>query len=107
MLTESIRHRFQEWAQIYGPVFSLKLGPSTMIVLCDRKAVHDLVDKKGSIYSDRPKNTVAQIVTKGHSFAFMDGTPKWRAQRKVVAHNFSVRPQLHLQVEMPRPFDVR
>jgi hypothetical protein len=61
-----------------------------MIVLYDRKAVHDLVDKKGTIYSERPRNHVAEIVTHGDSFAFMDNTPLYREQRKIAAHNLSV-----------------
>lgn len=62
-----------------------------MIVLFDRKAVHDLVDKKGVIYSERPPNHVADIVTHGDSFAFMNNTPLYREQRKVASHNLSVR----------------
>lgn len=67
------------------------MGSGTMIVLFDRKAVHDLVDKKGVIYSERPKNHVADIITQGDSFAFMDNTPRYREQRKIASHNLSVR----------------
>lgn len=61
-----------------------------MIVLYDRKAIHDLVDKKGVIYAERPKNHVADIVTHGDSFAFMNNTPMYKQQRKIAAHNLSV-----------------
>lgn len=61
-----------------------------MIVLCDREAIHNLLDKKGSIYSERPANYIASLVTHGDSFPFMDNTPRWRAHRKIVSHNFSV-----------------
>ncbi|KAF7125412.1 hypothetical protein CNMCM5793_001590 [Aspergillus hiratsukae] len=83
--------KFLEWGEKYGGVFSLKMGSGTMIVLFDRKAVHDLVDKKGVIYSERPKNHVADIVTHGDSFAFMDNTPRYREQRKIASHNLSPR----------------
>jgi len=83
--------RFKEWAEQYGGVFSLKFGPGTMIVLADRKAIHELLDKRGNIYSERPFNYIASLVTHGDSFAFMDNTPQWRSQRKIAAHNFSVR----------------
>lgn len=59
-------------------------------MLYDRKAVHDLVDKKGVIYSERPDNAVAHIVTHGDSFAFMNNTPLYRLQRKITSHNLSV-----------------
>jgi hypothetical protein len=61
-----------------------------MIVLYDRKAVHHLVDKKATIYSERPRNHVADIVTHGDSFAFMDNTPLYREQRNIAAHNLSI-----------------
>ncbi|KAF5563769.1 NCP1-NADPH-cytochrome P450 reductase [Fusarium phyllophilum] len=67
--------KFMQWGEQYGGIFSLKIASSTMIVLFDRKAVHDLVDKKGVIYSERPPNHVADIVTHGDSFAFMNNTP--------------------------------
>lgn len=62
-----------------------------MIVLYDRKAVHDLIDKKGLIYSERPPNHVADIVTHGDSFAFMNYDNLYREQRKISSHNLSVR----------------
>ena len=71
--------------------FLLEVWRSTMIVLCDRQAVHDLLDKKGSIYSDRPFNYVASHVTNGDSFPFMNNTHRWRSQRKILSHTFSVR----------------
>ncbi|KAJ6011550.1 cytochrome P450 [Penicillium sp. IBT 35674x] len=83
--------KFLQWGETYGGIFSLKMGSGTMIVLFDRKAVHDLVDKKGVIYSERPKNHVADIVTHGDSFAFMDNTPLYREQRKIASHNLSPR----------------
>ena len=83
-------NRFKEWGEQYGGVFSLKMGSGNLIVLFDRKAVHDLLDKKGAIYSERPIDYVANIVTGGDSFAFMNNTPLWRSERKVASHNLSV-----------------
>ncbi len=62
-----------------------------MIVLFDRKAVNHLLDKKGTIYSERPHQYVPGLVTGGDSFAFMDSNAVWRSERKVAAHNLSVR----------------
>ncbi|KAH7204682.1 hypothetical protein DER44DRAFT_432069 [Fusarium oxysporum] len=64
--------KFLQWGEQYGGIFSLKIASSTMTVLSDRKAVHDLVDKKGAIYSGLQPNDVANIVTHGDSFAFMN-----------------------------------
>jgi hypothetical protein len=89
------------------------MGPATTIVLYDRKAVHDLLDKKGAIYSERHFDHVASIVTGGDSFAFMNNTPVWRSQRKVASHNLSVsktqenRVFQMLMLSQPRMLDER
>ncbi|GME65473.1 cytochrome p450 [Neofusicoccum parvum] len=79
------------WGEKYGSVFSLKLGPGTMIVLNDRKAVHELLDKRSALYSDRPKDYMAKLVTNLDNMAHMHNDHIWRAQRKVAAHNLSPR----------------
>ncbi|EXJ84074.1 hypothetical protein A1O3_04741 [Capronia epimyces CBS 606.96] len=81
--------QFREWAKEYGSVFSLKFGPSSIIVLCDREAIHELLDKKGSIYSDRPTTYVGNLLTKGDHIAISPADAMWREKRKVIAHNFS------------------
>ena len=58
-------------------------------MLYDRKAINNLLDKKGAIYSERPPSYVPGLVTGGDSFAFMNSTPLWRSERKVAVHNLS------------------
>ncbi|CAI4213213.1 unnamed protein product [Parascedosporium putredinis] len=81
--------KFLEWAKEYGSVFSLKIGPSSIIVLCDRKAIHKLLVEKGSIYSDRPPSYVGNILTQGDHLALEQMDVTWREKRKVISHNFS------------------
>jgi hypothetical protein len=85
-------HRLAELGAEYGPVFSLKLGPDTMIVLNSRRAVYELVDKKGHVYSDRPGNYVAELVMRGENIAFMSvtGNNLWKDQRRFTSHNLAV-----------------
>jgi cytochrome P450 len=70
-------------------VFSLKLGPTSIVVLCDRKAIHALLNKKGALYSDRPKTYVGNMLTEGDHVALHQMDSIWREKRKVIAHNFS------------------
>ncbi|KAJ5982934.1 hypothetical protein N7481_005033 [Penicillium waksmanii] len=81
--------KFRDWSKEYGPVFSLKFGPTNIIVLCDRKAIHALLDKKGAIYSDRPPSYVGHLLTQGDHIALEQMDPIWREKRKVISHNFS------------------
>lgn len=78
-----------EWSETYGKIFSLKVGPGTIIVICDRRAVYELIDKKGSIYSDRPPNVVPLFITRGNHMTMECQTPSWREKRTVVTRNLN------------------
>ena len=69
----------------------MKFGPKNVIVLCDRKAVHDLVDKKGLLYADRPFSYIGHMITQGDHMVISPNDPVTREKRKVATHNFSVR----------------
>lgn len=78
-----------EWSEKYGKIFSLKVGPGNIIVICDRKAVYELIDKKGSIYSDRPPNIVPLFITRGDHMTMEVQGPSWREKRTVVTRNLN------------------
>ncbi|KAL5591178.1 hypothetical protein FOVSG1_010067 [Fusarium oxysporum f. sp. vasinfectum] len=87
--TSGLYRKMREWAETYGPVFSLKVGPSNIIVLCDRKAIHKLLVERGSIYSDRPPSYVGGLLTQGDHLALEQMDVTWREKRKIISHNFS------------------
>ncbi|KAF7554975.1 hypothetical protein G7Z17_g2507 [Cylindrodendrum hubeiense] len=78
-----------EWHKTYGPIFSLKLGGDTLIVIKDREAIRDLWEKKALIYSDRAESYVASLLTKNHHAAFQSMGPAWRDRRKLISHHYS------------------
>jgi hypothetical protein len=82
--------RFKDWGEEFGGIYSLKLASSNMIVLYSRKAVHDLLDKKGLLYAERPRSYITDIVTHGDSLVFTGHTPIQKMKRKITTHNFSV-----------------
>ncbi|KAF7342921.1 O-methylsterigmatocystin oxidoreductase [Mycena sanguinolenta] len=53
---------FHQWAKTYGPVMHLKILGQSMIILDSYQAALDLLDKKGLIYSDRPKFTLYKLL---------------------------------------------
>ncbi|KAF9768702.1 hypothetical protein IL306_013957 [Fusarium sp. DS 682] len=57
--------QFRKWADEYGPVYSLILGNTPLIVLSSAQAVKDLLDKKSGIYSDRQEMYVGQKLCSG------------------------------------------
>jgi len=61
----------QEWTQKYGPIFRMRLGAQTAIVLGTYQAARDLLDKRSKIYSDRPVFTVCAKYLSGGMFFFL------------------------------------
>lgn len=82
-------NRFQEWAKRYGGVFSLKRGSATTLVITDREAIRNLLDKKSGIYSRRPDSFVARTITQGDHMLVMDYSDTWRHVRKLTHQYFS------------------
>lgn len=62
-----------------------------MIVISDRKAVHSLLDRKGSIYSDRPRMEGASYVTGDHFTPLQPHGAEWKGRRMVVIRYFSAK----------------
>ncbi|KAF2677370.1 cytochrome P450 [Lentithecium fluviatile CBS 122367] len=78
--------KFAKWAQQYGPIVGLRLGPQRAIVLNTWTAVRDLLDQRGAIYSSRPTIPLIEHmgITDTHP-AFMKYTKNWRRARKSMA----------------------
>ncbi|CAO2651395.1 Nn.00g039650.m01.CDS01 [Neocucurbitaria sp. VM-36] len=85
----NVHVKFKEWSDKYGRVFSLKIGAGTFIVLNDRRAVHDLLDKRSTIYSDRPYDHNSETCFNNENLSFMHTTPLWRSQRKIASQTLS------------------
>ena len=64
------------------------MASGTTIILLDRMAIHQLLEKKGSIYSDRPRDHVVSIIDSG-GLALWDKNSHWMAQRKVTSSSLS------------------
>ncbi|CAG8422833.1 unnamed protein product [Penicillium salamii] len=77
--------RFQEWSQVYGPIISLKTGPSNLVILNRAKDVRELFDKRGAIYSSRPPNHIGnELITRDNvHLLLMPYGQEWRKQRKI------------------------
>ncbi|OQO10660.1 hypothetical protein B0A48_03958 [Cryoendolithus antarcticus] len=79
-----------EWAKKYGGLYSLKIGPGDIIVLCGRNEVKQVLDRKSSISSDRPTSVLRQeLLTGGDHLLWMDATPEWRGLRKLIHSDFT------------------
>ncbi len=79
---------FAKWSQKFTPdgILGLRLGPTARVVVLNKwQHVHDLLDARGSVYSDRPRFVGAELVTPGDvHIAFMRYGPHWRKSRRII-----------------------
>ncbi|KAK0199383.1 cytochrome P450 [Desarmillaria ectypa] len=57
--------QFEEWTQQYGPVFSLKQGGQTTVVIGRYQAACDIMEKEGASLADRPRSIAAGDILSG------------------------------------------
>ncbi|KAF7349235.1 Cytochrome P450 [Mycena sanguinolenta] len=98
-----------EWSRKYGDIFSLKIGPSTMVILSSPTAIKEVVDKTSWAASSRPPNYLGELAAGGyHILLAADSTanssPRFlptppatllRNARRIVARFFSPANALH------------
>ncbi|KAF8191110.1 cytochrome P450 [Mycena galopus ATCC 62051] len=80
--TEFPHFKFTEWAREYGGLFSLKVGPSTVVVLTDPAAARELLDKRSATTSDRPPTHIGDRMTGGFHMVLARSTSTWKILRK-------------------------
>ncbi|KAF8188653.1 putative monooxygenase [Pholiota molesta] len=90
MPTKSAWLVFSEWNKSYGGIFHLDALGKTLVVINSVKFAKDLLDKRSSIYSDRPHAVMAgDLVGFTQVFAFSAYGDTWRKQRRMVSQDFS------------------
>lgn len=61
-----------------------------MVILTDRRLIKNLIDKKSSIYSNRPPSYVGNgLITGGDHILVMDYGETWRKLRKLIHQHFT------------------
>ncbi|KAJ6573872.1 cytochrome P450 [Mycena vulgaris] len=75
-------HQFSRWASEYGDIYSLKIGPGTVVVLQSSEAILEVMDRNSGSTSDRPPNHFVDIITTGHNLVLARYGKTWRAMRR-------------------------
>ncbi|KAK2459589.1 hypothetical protein APHAL10511_008399 [Amanita phalloides] len=77
--------QLEEFTQQYGPVFSLRQGFKTMIVVGRVQAAIDIMEKQGAATPDRPKNTpIGEILSGGMRTFLMPNGERLRKTRRAL-----------------------
>lgn len=75
---------YQQWSRIYGPIFSMRVGLDTVIMLGNATAADDLLNKRSNIYSSRPRLVMGgEVVSKGFRTLLQPYGAKWREHQRV------------------------
>ncbi|KAH9927567.1 cytochrome P450 [Fomitopsis serialis] len=99
---------FTRWAQTYGDVMHLSVIGQSFIILSSRKAIDDLLEKRGAMYSDRPIIPMAgELAGFGQYMAMFPYGRRHREGRKLFLGTLNPRnaPRLQaIQEETVAPF---
>ncbi|KAH7122099.1 cytochrome P450 [Dactylonectria estremocensis] len=83
---------FHELSKEYGDVVYLQLGPTPTIVLGSAQAAWDLLEKRGSIYSSRPRFIMGgELLSGGMRGLMAPYSSYWRRWRKLLHGGFMQR----------------
>ncbi|OHW92159.1 o-methylsterigmatocystin oxidoreductase [Colletotrichum incanum] len=83
---------FQELSKEYGDVVYLQMGPTPTIVLGSAQAAWDLLEKKGAIFSSRPRFIMGgELLSGGMRGLMAPYSPFWRRWRKLLHSGFMQR----------------
>ncbi|KAI0073799.1 cytochrome P450 [Panus rudis PR-1116 ss-1] len=77
--------RFTEWARTYGGIYSLKIGPQTVIVITNPRIVRDFMDKRSIATGDRPPSKINDLITNGLHVALARSGPVWKRMRRAIS----------------------
>lgn len=81
---------YQKWAKEYGPIFSLKLGQQTLIVLASGEMIKKVVDKRSANYSDRQHMYIRDLYENTHVL-FRGYDDMWRLDRRLYHANLNMK----------------
>ncbi|KAF5538608.1 oxidoreductase [Fusarium napiforme] len=83
---------FQELSQQYGDVVYLQLGPTPTIILGSAQAAWDLLEKRGAVFSSRPRFIMGgELLSGGMRGLMAPYASYWRRWRKLLHSGFMQR----------------
>ncbi|KAL4864051.1 hypothetical protein BDV12DRAFT_189221 [Aspergillus spectabilis] len=77
---------FKDWHQKYGPLVTLRYGSRLIISVSSFDIARELFEKRGAIYSSRPRFIVASERMSGSmNLALLPNNKRWQDHRRVIA----------------------
>ncbi|THU76245.1 cytochrome P450 [Dendrothele bispora CBS 962.96] len=78
--------KFREWAKIYGPIVYVNIAGQSIVLLNTKKAAEDLLEYRGSKYSDRPRLIALEYMGGNSLITMLSLGDRWRRLRRASEH---------------------
>ncbi|KAL3472358.1 cytochrome P450 [Aspergillus californicus] len=99
-------HAFVEWGKKYdSDILYFNVLSQPIVVLNSIEAAHELMDKRGANYADRPRFVVFEVMGWGVTLTFLRWSPRFKLHRKLLQQSFTqsaCRPYRPIQLEEAR-----
>ncbi|KAJ6006938.1 hypothetical protein N7451_004882 [Penicillium sp. IBT 35674x] len=99
-------HQFVKWGEVYNSdILYYNVLSRPVIILNSVEAAHNLLDKRGANYADRPRFVVFEVMGWGVTLTFLRWSPRFRLHRKLLQQSFTqsaCRPYRPIQQEEAR-----
>ncbi|EXJ84725.1 hypothetical protein A1O3_05396 [Capronia epimyces CBS 606.96] len=83
-------YQYTEWGKQYkSDVLHLNVLGRSIIILNSIEAAHDLLDKRGQNYADRPRFVLFEVMGWGITLTFLRWGPKFKLHRKLLQSSFT------------------
>ncbi|XP_068662024.1 cytochrome P450 77A2-like [Aristolochia californica] len=82
-------HYVRDLQPIYGPIFTLRMGSRTLIIISSNELAHEALIDRGQIFATRPRENPTRAVFSCNKFtvnAALHG-PVWRSLRRNMVYN--------------------
>ncbi|OJJ45278.1 hypothetical protein ASPZODRAFT_69621 [Penicilliopsis zonata CBS 506.65] len=80
---------FTQWHQKFGPIISLRYGQRQVISINSSSIAHDLLDKRGAIYSSRPRLIMAsERMLNSMNIGVLPYNKRWNVHHRIISPFF-------------------
>lgn len=83
-------YQYAQWGRDYkSDILSFNVLGRSIIVLNSIEVAHDLLDKRGSNYADRPRFVLFEVMGWGITLTFLRWSPRFQLHRKLLQQSFT------------------
>ncbi|KAH8703845.1 cytochrome P450 [Talaromyces proteolyticus] len=83
-------HQYTQWGKDYkSDILSFNVLGRPIVVVNSIEVAHDLLDKRGANYADRPRFVLFEVMGWGVTLTFLRWSPQFRLHRKLLQQSFT------------------